>query len=157
MPERLKPRATLEEKKLLKVPGFLLDADACPCGLAESLRQFGYYVELASEVIPGSTDRRVLRWAVDRDLCIVTRNRGDFGALVFERGETMPVGVIEVRDQHPKPAALAHEIRAQRKLILGRFLVLTYDPVRGVYTHRFTNKTHPAGSTVRVEQTRRAA
>lgn len=132
----LKPPPRKARTNRTKPRGFLIDADTSIPRLQSNLRRFGLVAELAGNVAPGASDSQLLRRAINRHLIIVTRNRGDFGALVFARKEKMPPGVIEVRDQYPDAVALAHEIIAQRRLAAGRFLVLEYNDEQQIYEPR---------------------
>lgn len=134
--KELKPPPRKARSVRKKPRGFLIDADTSLPTLRQNLSRSGFVVEFAADVAPGASDRQLLRRAARQDLIIVTRNRGDFGALVFDAGENMPIGVIEVCDQQPNAVALAHEVLAQRRLAVGRFLVLKYNENRQVYEVR---------------------
>lgn len=74
----------------------LLADENIPLPRVHLLRQAGHEVEAVAEFAPGAQDPRVLAYAADHDLVLVTFDR-DFGQLTYSGDAPVPGGVLFLR------------------------------------------------------------
>lgn len=151
-PENHKPRSQNPYEKPPEATGFLIDEDISLLSFRK-LATDGLSVSHVKDVARGAGDRTILRRACKKNLIVVTRNRGDFGMWIFEKGMDPPAGVIEVRHRYPSENTLVRSIREHYHRSEGRFLVISYDEDRQSYTfregHPFPNYTDSTAPNIR--------
>ncbi len=77
--------------------------------LVEALRDAGFNVRWILEEHPGMGDGEVLARAVADDRVLITFDKGDFGALVFQKGHPAP-GIILFRVSAALPSELVTKV-----------------------------------------------
>ena len=109
----------------------LLDENM-PMAAVVALRELGHDVLWVREVMPGSSDSRILERAGAEGRLLVTFDK-DFGELVHRAGKTASAGVVLFRVPQPSAAALARQIAATlhaRQDWEGSFSVVEPDRIR---------------------------
>lgn len=108
-------------------------ADECVAsGLVQELRRLGEDMEYVSELVPGASDRDVLRLANEGDRLRLTVDK-DFGELVVRQGRTVP-GLVLLRlgnaNRLEQAARLGAVISRQGNKLLGHYAVVEERRVR---------------------------
>ncbi len=78
--------------------GICLFDENVPHEYAKPFKKIGYQPFFVSEFIPGSPDVEVFALAQTYDALLVTRDKHDFGALVFRDGLWLQSGILVLRD-----------------------------------------------------------
>ena len=111
----------------------LLADENIPLASIQALRAGGHDVLAASEMMAGAPDREVLERAGAEGRAMVTFDR-DFGALAFQRGVSVPAGILLLRFvpvTPEEPAAVLLDLLGQSGLTFsGKFTVVDRERVR---------------------------
>jgi predicted nuclease of predicted toxin-antitoxin system len=103
----------------------ILADENIPHGMIAALRAAGHEVTSISETAPQSSDERVLAFAVENSLVLLTFD-SDFGRMIFAEGYRPPPGIIYLRSPPPTPAAAIERVlrvaRADAPAIDGHFV-----------------------------------
>lgn len=78
-------------------PACLLDENMPP-HFASLFLNMGFRVERVTNTLPGANDAFLLRYAQKRKQILVTRDKSDFGRLVFNEGANFSQGVVLIRE-----------------------------------------------------------
>lgn len=100
--------------------------------IVDALRKAGYDVNWILEESPGLGDAKVLTRAAAEDRVLLTFDKGDFGALVFRKGQPA-LGIVLFRISAASPAELVSkvvDILQSRDDWSGRFWTVTDAAVR---------------------------
>ncbi len=110
----------------------LLADENIPMPVVRALRESGFDVLSASESMPRTPDRELLRRARLEQRWLLSFDH-DFGELIFARGEPAPTCVVLLRLNATSPLELAGRVAAlmhDQKQFVGQFVVVDNDKIR---------------------------